>query len=77
MTAVMAVYDGQVFIPERPCNIDRGSKVALTVKTISSDFAERTVEREKKLAALSRITGVLSDNSMTLEEARKERLSRQ
>jgi hypothetical protein len=33
--------------------------------------------RERKIAALNRITGVLSDNSMTLEEARAERLKNQ
>jgi prevent-host-death family protein len=33
--------------------------------------------REKRLAALERITGILSDSAMTLEEAREERLHRQ
>jgi len=33
--------------------------------------------RERKIAALNRITGVLSGNSMTLEEARAERLKNQ
>jgi prevent-host-death family protein len=33
--------------------------------------------REERLAALERITGILSDSAMTLEEAREERLRRQ
>ena len=41
MTAVQAVYDGQVFIPEKPCDITRGSKVILTIETASSDISEK------------------------------------
>jgi hypothetical protein len=33
--------------------------------------------RMDKIAALKRITGILSENTMTLDDARKERLSRQ
>ena len=32
MTAVRAVYDGEVFIPEKPCEIERGTKVTLTIE---------------------------------------------
>jgi len=34
-------------------------------------------ERERKIAALNRISGILSNSTMTLEEARAERLNRQ
>jgi len=37
--------------------------------------AEKDVDREEKISALNRITGILSDSTMTLEEARAERLS--
>jgi len=61
MTAVQAVYDGHVFIPEKPCNIERGSKVALTVKTINSDFSEK----EKKLAAFRKLTQEIKELNKT------------
>ena len=52
MTAVQAVYDGQVFIPEKPCDIVRGSKVTLTIETASSGITEK----QKKLAAFRKLT---------------------
>jgi hypothetical protein len=39
--------------------------------------AEKGLDRERKIAALNRISGILSNSTMTLEEARAERLNRQ
>ena len=52
MTAVQAVYDGQVFIPEKPCDIIRGSKVILTIETAGNFITEK----QKKLAAFRKLT---------------------
>jgi len=52
MTAVQAVYDGKVFIPEKPCKITRGSKVTLTIETINTGFSEK----QKKLMAFRQLT---------------------
>jgi len=52
MTAVQATYDGQVFIPEKPCNITRGSIVTLTIETTSTGI----LEKQKKLATFRKLT---------------------
>jgi len=52
MTAVRAIYDGGVFIPEKPCKITKGTKVTLTINTIDTDFSEK----QKKLAAFRQLT---------------------
>jgi len=52
MTAVQAVYDGNVFIPEKPCEITKGTKVTLTISTIDTGFSEK----QKKLAAFRQLT---------------------
>jgi predicted DNA-binding antitoxin AbrB/MazE fold protein len=49
MTAVQAVYDGRVFIPEKPCEITSGSKVTLTIEPINTGFTD-------KLAAFRKLT---------------------
>jgi len=52
MTAVQAIYDGKVFIPEKPCELTRGSKVTLTIETINTGSSEK----QKKLAAFRQLT---------------------
>ena len=52
MTAVQAIYDGDVFIPEKPCKITKGSKVTLTISTIDAGFSEK----QRKLADFRQLT---------------------
>jgi predicted DNA-binding antitoxin AbrB/MazE fold protein len=61
MTAIQAVYDGQVFIPEKPCDITRGSKVKLIIETINQSSSER----QKKLAAFRQLTNEIKELSKT------------
>ncbi|MCL2374820.1 MAG: DUF104 domain-containing protein [Treponema sp.] len=61
MTAVQAVYDGNVFIPESPCEITKGSKVTLTVNTIETGFSEK----QKKLAAFRQLTDEVKESNKT------------
>jgi predicted DNA-binding antitoxin AbrB/MazE fold protein len=61
MTAVQAIYDGQVFIPEKPCDIIRGSKVTLTIKTVNSIISEK----QKKLAAFRKLTNEVNELNKT------------
>jgi predicted DNA-binding antitoxin AbrB/MazE fold protein len=56
MTAIRAVYDGNVFIPEKPCEIISGSEVTLTIETINTCIHEK----QKKLAALRQLTKELN-----------------
>ena len=61
MTAVQAIYDGSVFIPEKPCKISKGSKVALTVSVLDSGFAEK----QKKLADFRQLTKEVTELNKT------------
>jgi len=61
MTAVRAVYDGKVFIPEKPCKITEGSKVTLTIKTINAGFSEK----QKKLTAFRQLTREIGELNKT------------
>ena len=57
MTEVRAVYDGKVFVPEKPCEITRGSEVTLTIETINSDFSGT----QKKLTAFRQLTREITE----------------
>ena len=61
MTAIRAIYDGNVFIPEKPCEITKGSKVTLTVNVIGVDFSEK----QKKLAAFRQLTEEIKELNIT------------
>jgi predicted DNA-binding antitoxin AbrB/MazE fold protein len=61
MVAVKAVYDGNVFIPEKPCEIVRGSEVSLTIETINTGI----YEKQKKLVALKQLSQELIDLNKT------------
>ena len=76
MFAVQGIYaDGAVTINE-PVPVNKDYDVIITfLKPVGQEKEDTT--REAKMAALNRITGILSDNAMTLEEAREERLARQ
>ena len=40
MTAIRAIYDGKVFIPEQLCDITSGTEVKLTIEPINTSFSE-------------------------------------
>jgi predicted DNA-binding antitoxin AbrB/MazE fold protein len=61
MTAIRAVYDGNVFIPEKPCEIISGSEVTLTIETVNICINEK----KKKLAALKQLTKELIELNKT------------
>jgi len=76
MFAVQGIYsDGTVTINE-PVPVNKQYDVVVTFLKPAEQIAENS-SKERKAAALNRITGILSDNSMTLEEARSERLKDQ
>ncbi|MDR0322599.1 MAG: hypothetical protein LBI28_13970, partial [Treponema sp.] len=52
---------GNVFIPEEPCEIVRGSEVSLTIETVSTGI----YEKQKKLAALKQLSQELIDLNKT------------
>ncbi|MCL2094244.1 MAG: hypothetical protein FWH12_08665, partial [Treponema sp.] len=55
------VYDGRVFIPEKPCNFTIGSKVTLTIESVDKSFPEK----KKKLAAFRQLTKVVHETNKT------------
>jgi predicted DNA-binding antitoxin AbrB/MazE fold protein len=61
MTAIRAIYDGKVFIPEKPCEITEGSEVTLTIKTINAGSSEK----DKKLAAFRQLTREINELNKT------------
>ena len=61
MTEVRAVYDGRVFIPEKPCNFTKGSEVILTIESVNKSLSEK----EKKLAAFRQLTREVHETNKT------------
>jgi predicted DNA-binding antitoxin AbrB/MazE fold protein len=61
MTAVRAVYDGKVFIPEKPCEITSGSEVTLTIETVNLAISEK----QKKIAAFRQLTQEVNELTRT------------
>ena len=61
MTAVRAVYDGLVFIPEKPCNFTKGTEVTLTIESVNNRFSEK----QKKLAAFKQLTKEIHETNKT------------
>jgi len=61
MTAVQATYDGQVFIPEKPCDITRGSKVTLTIDTAIGGISEK----QKRLITFRKLTNEVTELNKT------------
>jgi hypothetical protein len=76
MFAVQGIYaDGTVTINEH-VPVDKKYDVVVTfIKPVEQ--IDKKPDRERKIAALNRISGILSNSTMTLEEARAERLNRQ
>ena len=70
MFAVQGIYaNGTVTISE-PVPVNKKYDVVVTFLRPAGQAQEKTT-REAKIAALDRITGILSDSVMTLEEAKK------
>jgi len=61
MTAVQAVYDGKVFIPEEPCDISSGSKVTFTIEAVNNSNSEK----QNRLTAFRKLTGELNEINKT------------
>ena len=75
MFAVQGIYDDGIVRIDAPVPVKNKYDVVVTfIKPVEPvKPAENDTDQERKLAALNRITGVLSTNAMTLEEARRTR----
>ena len=76
MFAVEGVYSDGIVTINDPVPVNKKYDVVVTFLKPAGQEKEDTT-RDIKNAALNRITGILSDSAMTLEEAREERLTRQ
>jgi len=61
MSEIQAIFDGRVFIPEKPCDIISGSKVKLTIETVVLSHSEV----QKKLAAFRQLTNEIKELNKT------------
>jgi len=76
MFAMQGIYDDGIVTIDEPVPVKNKYNVVVTfVKPFEQ--IEEGINREVKLDALSRITGILSGSTVTLEEAREERFKRQ
>ena len=76
MFAIQGIYDNGVVTIDESVPVNTKYDVIVTFLK-PAEPAEKNESHEAKMAALNRITGVLSDSSITLEDARAERLKRQ
>jgi hypothetical protein len=76
MFAVQGIYaEGKITINE-PVPVNKNYDVVITFLKPAEPVVKSS-NRKRKIDALNRITGVLSSNSMTLEEVKAERLKNQ
>jgi predicted DNA-binding antitoxin AbrB/MazE fold protein len=61
MTGIQAVYDGCVFIPKEPCEIDSGTEVTLSVDTATAG----SYEKQAILAAFRQLTREINELNKT------------
>ena len=81
MLVITGVFENGRFIPDKPITIPEKKKVKVIVEDhiVESSRIEKTVEWsvEKRIAVAESLVGVASNNPMSLEEIRNERLARQ
>ena len=73
MLVITGIFEDGRFIPDRPVKIPEKKKVLVTI----DDDIPVQWSTEERIAAAERLVGIASNNPMTLEEIRNERLARQ
>jgi ABC-type phosphate transport system ATPase subunit len=73
MLVITGIFENERFIPDKPVSIPQRKKVTVIIDD------EKPVELsvQERIAAAERLVGVASNNPMSLEEIRNERLARQ
>ena len=81
MLVITGIFEDGRFIPDKPINIPEKKKVKIIVEdhNFETSYTEKTVGRsiEERISLAESLVGVASNNPMTLEEIRNERLVRQ
>ena len=73
MLVITGIFEDGRFIPDKPVKIPEKKKVLVTI----DDDIPVQCSIEERIAAAERLAGIASNNPMTLEEIRNERLARQ
>ena len=73
MLVITGIFENGRFIPDKPVSIPERKKVSVTI----DDETPAQWSIEERIAAAERLAGVASNDPMTLEEIRNERLARQ
>ena len=73
MLVITGIFENERFIPDRPVSIPQKKKVIVTIE----EEKPVDISIQERIAAAERLIGVASDNAMTIEEIRNERLARQ
>ena len=73
MLVITGVFENERFIPDKPVSLPQKKKVTVIIDE------EKPVELsiKERMDAAERLVGAASNNPMTLEEIRNERLARQ
>ena len=73
MLVITGTFENERFIPDRPVSLPQRKKAIVIIEE------EKPVEFsiQERIAAAERLVGVASNNPMTIEEIRNERLARQ
>ena len=81
MLVITGIFEDGRFIPDKPVTIPEKKKVKVIVEDHLADASgiEKTTEWsiEKRISLAENLVGVASNNPMSLEEIRNERLARQ
>ena len=77
MVAVKGFYDGNTVTVNQTIPVKERCEVLITFLNAEPKKTVSKAEKEKKRAAFNRLIGLTADNPVSLEEARKDRLSRQ
>ncbi|GHU49401.1 hypothetical protein FACS1894200_07990 [Spirochaetia bacterium] len=77
MVAVKGFYDGNTVTVNQTIPVKEKCEVLITFLNDTPKEAVSEAEKGKRHAAYNRLIGLTADNPVSLEEARKERLSKQ
>lgn len=77
MIAVRGFYDGNTVTVNQTIPVKEKCEVIITFLDAAPNRTLTKAQKEKKRAALNRLIGLTSDNPVSIEEAREERLSKQ
>ena len=71
MLVITGIFENERFIPDKPVSLPQKKKVTVIIEEEKSE----ELSIQERIAAAERLVGIASNNPMTLEEIRNERLA--